>query len=125
VRFLVDNALSPEIARGLAKAGHEAVHVRDLGLHAAEDEALFDLAAEQDRVIVSADTDFGTLLALRSSTKPSVILFRHSAARRPEVQVRLLLAQLDQLEEALAAGSLVAIEATRIRIRALPLHREG
>jgi hypothetical protein len=54
-----------------------------------------------------------------------VILFRHSAARRPEVQVRLLLAQLDQLEEALAAGSLVAIEATRIRIRALPLHREG
>jgi predicted nuclease of predicted toxin-antitoxin system len=61
VRFLVDNALSPEIARGLANAGHEAVHVRDLGLHAAEDEALFDLAAEQDRVIVSADTDFGTL----------------------------------------------------------------
>jgi predicted nuclease of predicted toxin-antitoxin system len=94
-------------------------------LHAAEYDALFDLAAEQDRVIVSADTDFGTLISLRSSTKPSVILFRHSAARRPEVQVRLLLAQLDQLEEALAAGSLVAIEATRIRIRALPLHREG
>ncbi|MCL5978017.1 MAG: DUF5615 family PIN-like protein [Nitrospirae bacterium] len=35
MKFLIDNALSPIIAQGLQKAGFEAIHVRDIGLHAA------------------------------------------------------------------------------------------
>ena len=121
MRFLIDNALSPVVAIELNRAGHDAVHVRDLGMQAASDEETFDRARTEERVVVSADTDFGTLLAARKEISPSVILFRHGSQHRPADQAALLKNNLPQLVSALEDGSIVVIEPDRIRIRALPL----
>jgi len=59
MKFLVDNALLPVMAEGLRMAGHDAIHVRDYRLQESEDEVIFDRAAREERVIVSADTDSG------------------------------------------------------------------
>jgi predicted nuclease of predicted toxin-antitoxin system len=83
VRFLIDQALSPAVTIELNRAGHDAVHVRELGMQAALDEEVFDHAARDDCVVVSADTDFGTLLAIRKQASPSVILFRHGSQQQP------------------------------------------
>ena len=56
MRFLIDNALSPIVAVGLRDAGHEAIHGRDYGLQEADDVVVFERAAREGRVIVSADT---------------------------------------------------------------------
>lgn len=121
MRFLIDNALSPTVAKDMKAAGHDAVHVRELGMQAASDEEIFDCAAEDDRVVVSADTDFGTLLAARKETSPSVILFRHGSQHRPADQVELLKNNLPQLEQPLTDGCIVVIEPDRLRVRTLPL----
>lgn len=121
MKFLIDQALSPAVAIALIRTGHDAVHVRELGMQAASDAEIFDRAAREDRVVVSADTDFGTLLAIRKQTSPSVILFRHGSQHRPCDQAALLQTNLPQLLGPLQTGSIVVIQPDRIRIRALPL----
>ena len=119
MKFLIDNALAPQVADGLCVAGHDAVHVRSLGLHEADDEAIFQLASEEDRVLVSADTDFATIVTLRQQAKPSVILFRHGSPRRPDQQTQLLLANLPSLIDDLTRVAIVVFRQDRIRVRRL------
>jgi predicted nuclease of predicted toxin-antitoxin system len=89
MRFLVDQCLSPDFAEALTTSGHDVVHLRDLGMQRAPDPAVLQTARDQDRVLVSADTDFGTILAQSSATRPSVVIFRRVSGRRPTAQATL------------------------------------
>ncbi len=83
MKLLLDANLSPRIVGALVAAGYEARHVEDVGLLTADDNAIFDYAIASGSVVVTADSDFATLLALRRATSPSVILLRHVAELPP------------------------------------------
>ena len=121
MRFLIDNALSPVIAEDLRRADHDAIHVRDIGLAAADDVTIFEHAERDQRVIVSADTDFGTIRAIRNTAKPSVILFRGATPRNPVGQAKLLPANLGEITSSVERGAVVVLEPQRIRVRTLPI----
>jgi predicted nuclease of predicted toxin-antitoxin system len=119
VNFLIDSSLSPAMAEALRRAGHDAVHVRHYGIHKSEDEIVFDRAAKEDRIVVSADTRFQMVLSARHAAKPSVIVFRRLSAHRTEVLVSLLLANLPNLVALLDMGSMIIFEEARLRSRTL------
>ncbi len=121
MRFLVDQCLSIDLARALTDAGHDATHLRDRGMQRAKDPEVLALARAEHRTLLSADTDFGTLLARTGATRPSVVLFRRATGRLPSHQADLLLDNLAQITDALDQGAVVVLEETRLRIRILPI----
>ena len=121
MNFLIDNALSPQVSIGLRQAGYDSIHVRDYGMQSASDTEILERALNENRIIISADTDFGTLLARSTGIKPSFILFRGMTTRRPETQLQILLANLSDLKEFLENGCVVVFDQNRIRVRNLPV----
>lgn len=120
MRFLVDECLPTRFAQILAGSGHDAAHISDLGLLGAADEKIMAAAVQDDRVLVSADTDFGELLAVGRLNGPSVILLRGPVAT-PEIRAELVLNNLPSFAEDLECGAIVVITEKRIRIRSLPV----
>ncbi len=90
--------------------------MRDQGLAAAPDGQVLGFAREHDRVLVSADTDFGTLLARTGMRTSSVVLIRRSGARRATELAKLLLANLGTVEEDLNAGAIVVVGDNELRV---------
>lgn len=121
MKFLVDQNLSPTLVALLRAAGHDVVHTGDIDLATVDDRSIVTTAAQQDRVIVSADTDFGTLLAQSGARSPSVVLLRLRSPRRARQLAELLLANLDAVSEDLDTGAVVVVEDERIRVRRLPI----
>ena len=57
MKLLLDQNLSPRLARTLADVYPGITHVRDAGLQAADDDTVWAHAAEHGFVIVSKDAD--------------------------------------------------------------------
>lgn len=90
-------------------------------MEAAEDREVLALARASGRTLVSADTDFGTLLAHTHATSPSFVLVRRVAGRRVPDLATLLIENLSTVAEDLDTGAVVVLGDSTIRIRRLPI----
>lgn len=120
MRFLADAGISPKTVDFLRRSGHEALHVRELGMHRAPDRLLIEKARAEGRILLTFDLDFGEILALGVISRPSVVIFRLSDERADSVNRRLE-GVLSEQAEALASGVLIMVEDTRYRTRRLPI----
>ena len=66
MKFLADMGISPLTAEYLRSLGHDAHHLRDIGLFRLADSNIMLIARDERRILLTHDLDFGELLALHS-----------------------------------------------------------
>jgi len=112
--------ISPKTVEALRQQGWDIVRVSQFLPANASDQQVLDLARQKNRVVVTQDLDFSTLLALGGYESPSLITLRMSVSD-PETVTRRLLEILPRIEQTLQEGCAVTIEDVAIRVRRLPI----
>jgi predicted nuclease of predicted toxin-antitoxin system len=115
LKLLIDNSLSWRIARDLRRAGHDTVHIADLGLAAADDKVVYGRAVLESRSIITQDSDFGPVHTT-SDSRIGVVLLRLSDGR-PRSQAEVLVANLPELEQSLLEAAFVVVDDERIVVQ--------
>ena len=77
-------------------------------------------AAAAGYVVLTADLDFGAILAATGDTRPSVVQVR-SDVLSPSVIGRAVVAAIRQSHRELIEGALISVDPGRARLRILPL----
>jgi predicted nuclease of predicted toxin-antitoxin system len=67
VRFLADMGVDVRVVDWLRGQGHDAVHLREEGLHRAPDEQVFAKALAEEWIVLTFDLDFGDLAPSRGT----------------------------------------------------------
>ncbi|MEJ0060954.1 MAG: DUF5615 family PIN-like protein [Terricaulis sp.] len=84
MRFIVDQQLPPALAAWLRSRGHQADHVRDIGLRDADDGEVWNHAERLNAVIVTKDHDFVARRSARTDG-PAIVWLRVGNSTTPRL----------------------------------------
>lgn len=124
MNFLLDANMPRSALRALTDAGHQAWHVRDIGLGDATDQRIDQTAREQGWILVTRDLDFADTRRYPPESSPGRLVLRcedtSTAADIVQLLQRLLL--MPELVAELP-GHLAILDRHRVRFRpAVDLH---
>ncbi len=120
MKLLLDQGLPRGAVELLNAQNFEAVHVGDIGMAGAEDQAILEFARLDERVVVTLDADFHALLARSGASEPSVIRIRIEGLKAQSLtQIIQTVREYCHLE--LEQGAVATVQEDCIRVRRLPL----
>jgi predicted nuclease of predicted toxin-antitoxin system len=105
VRFLIDAQLPPRLARQLARLGHEASHVADIGLADALDEQVWQVAIERAAILVTKDHDF--IVARAAVEKGPAVIWVRLGNTHNETLIARFTGALESMLAAIERGDTV------------------
>jgi predicted nuclease of predicted toxin-antitoxin system len=117
MRFLADESLDFAAVRALRAAGHDVLAVQEI-IRGASDREVIALAAEDKRVLLTEDKDFGWLVFVSVENSAGVVLVRWPTSARSRLGqdvVRLV----EQHGHSLA-GTFVVLEPGQVRLSRRP-----
>ncbi|WP_272481673.1 DUF5615 family PIN-like protein [Rhodothermus marinus] len=120
VRLLADMNISPLTVALLQQQGWDVIRVSDRLPANAPDWEVLRLAREENRVLITHDLDFSSLLAISGWSKPSLITLRlHNVD--PDTVARYVDRVLRRFGQRLLEGCAVSVDEQSIRLRPLPI----
>ncbi len=116
MKIKLDENIGRRGAALLIAAGHDVLTVRDQNLQGADDETIFDACAEEHRILITLDHDFGQVLRFPPERGSGLVILEPGTRTTPR-------SLLDRLRDFLAladvqspVGALWIVEPGRIRV---------
>lgn len=116
MRIKVDENLPLDAARLLVMAGYDALHVQDQQLSGASDKELTLVCQDEDRALITPDTDLANIRQYRPKDTAGYIVMR--LRYQDKAHVTDVIAQVAELlRTERVRGRLWIVEEDRVRIR--------
>lgn len=116
-KLLTDENVSPRVVAFLRDNGFDVLDVKESSLNGTSDRFLLDLALKEKRFMVTHDADFGTLAINNLQPCYGILYLRflNQSAQNVIAVLKIFIAMNPEL----SSGSLIVVNETRIRVRAL------
>jgi predicted nuclease of predicted toxin-antitoxin system len=121
MRLLLDQGLPRSSAEILRNKGWDIQHTGEIGMSRATDRQILEYARDEQRIIITLDSDFHAMLAVENLDSPSVVRIRQEGLRGPEL-AELVDKIRSRIGQQLENGAMATITEKAIRIRKIPLH---
>ncbi len=116
-RFLTDENINPDVVAYLRANGFDVLDVKEQGWFGENDSELLKIAFEQNRVMITHDSDFGLLAITKNQPFIGIIYIRPG-----DIQAEKTIDQLEKFIHAkivLRPQFMIVIQEAKIRIRFL------
>jgi len=122
LRFLLDECVPTYITALLRDRGHDVLDLRDAGLRGADDRTLLEIAAREDRIIITRDLGFN-LLFVRDLRPGGLVLLRYPEMLTPRTVTGLFKGFMDNWGLERCLGKIAVLTPGHARFRPLPKPR--
>lgn len=112
MRFLIDRCAGRRLGEWLRQAGHDVIFGADLGPDPG-DEILLEWASQHASILITIDTDFGSLVFTKNKPHRGIIRLPDVTVAR---RIALVASLLEDHAQDLEAGAIVTITGARIRV---------
>jgi len=116
VRFLADECCDALLVDGLRQDAHDVLYVKEAAPGAA-DATVLQMAADQQRVLLTEDKDFGELVVRLKLPAYGIVLLRMNPADSSAKLARLRYLLLHQVHR--LPGTFVVLDQKKVRFRSL------
>ena len=121
MKLLLDQGLPRSSAEILRNKGWDIQHTGEIGMSRATDRQILEYARDEQRIVITLDSDFHAILAVENLDSPSVVRIRQEGLRGPEL-VELVEKISLRIGQQLENGAMATITEKTMRIRKIPLN---